>query len=406
VKLKGSWEIWLALRYLLSPKRERLTGVITLLALVGVVLSVAALTIVNGVITGFKEVITEKILSLNPHLSLTFYQASEGKRLVELIEKVIPKQELKGLQLVSTQQGLIIKAGQPVGIILKAVDLRRYSQEKGFKYFRYENFKAEEGGLPVIVGARLRDKLGVALGENLSYLSLEGFYTPFGFFPKISTLKVVGFFETGLYDYDFNLVFTSFDLLTEKKTPQSFTLELKLRDPFQSDSFKKALLSNLGFSYFVLDWQEWNRNLFSALKMEKFGLFVVLSLMVTVSLFTILSAMIMLVSEKRLDIAILRALGATSQSILKVFFWAGFLLSATGVLLGLALGVLVGLILANYPVIKLPGEVYPMEYLPISLRISDLLLIALVTMLISLFSSLYPAKKASSLSPAEILRRD
>ncbi len=401
-----SWELWLALRYILSPKRERFTGIITLIALVGVILSVSALTIVNAVITGFKEVVAEKILSLNPHLSISFYSPEEGTRLIQVVEKSIPKEELQSIQLVSTQQGLIVKGGQPVGIILKAVDLHRYSKERGFKSFRYDLPLALEGAIPVIVGARLRDKLGIAQGDRLTYISIEGFYTPFGFFPRINNLKVVGFFETGIYDYDFNLLFTSFDLYTQKVTPGSYSLELKLKDPFKSQKFKGLLSKNLGLRYHLFDWQDWNRNLFSALKMEKLGLFVVLSLMVAVSLFTILSAMIMLVSEKKADIAILQALGATSRNILKIFFYAGLILSGAGVVLGLSLGIFLSLLLSKYPVIKLPGEVYPVEYMPISLQISDILLIGTVAILISLLSCLYPAKKASQFVPAEILRRE
>lgn len=406
MKLKIPWELWLAIKYLLAPKREPFTGIITILALIGVILSVASLTVVNGVITGFKEIVTEKILSLNPHLSITFHHPTEGKKILEIVEKTLPKEEIRGVQLVSVEQGLIIKAGQPVGIILKAVDLKDYSKEKGFKYFHIENFSPEERALPVVVGARLRDKLGIFQGENLSYLTLEGFYTPFGFFPKISNLKVIGFFETGLYDYDLNLVFTSFESFSAKKNPQNFSIEIKLKDPFKSGEYRNKLLRNLGLSYFILDWQEWNKNLFSALKMEKFGLFVVLSLMVTVSLFSILSAMIMLVSEKRLDIAILRALGVPSKSILKIFFLAGFILSFSGVIFGLIGGVSLGIFLSKYPVIKLPGEVYPVEYMPISLKMGDLLVIGAVTILISLLASLYPAKKASNMTPSEILRRE
>lgn len=401
-----SWELWLALRYLLSPKRERFTGIITLIALIGVILSVSALTIVNAVITGFKEVVAEKVLSLNPHLSISFYSPEEGTKLLKVIEKSISKEELQSLQLVSTQQGLIVKGGQPVGIILKAVDLKHYSKERGFKSFRYDLPSPEEGGIPVIVGARLRDKLGISQGDRLTYISIEGFYTPFGFFPRINHLRVVGFFETGIYDYDFNLLFTSFDLYTQKVTPGSYSLELKLKDPFKSHQFKGILSKNLGLRYHLLDWQDWNRNLFSALKMEKLGLFVVLSLMVAVSLFTILSAMIMLVSEKKADIAILQALGATSRNILKIFFYAGLILSGAGVVLGLSLGVFLSLLLSKYPVIKLPGEVYPVEYMPISLQIFDLFLIGFVAILISLLSCLYPAKKASQFVPAEILRRE
>ncbi|MFN3505541.1 MAG: FtsX-like permease family protein [Caldimicrobium sp.] len=401
---KNSWIVWLALRYVFSRKRERFTGIISWIALTGVILSVASLTVVNAVITGFKEVVAEKILSLNPHLSITFYNPKEGQRIIEVLKDTL-KGDLKGIQLITTQQGLLIRSGQPIGIVLKAVDLDLYQKEKGFKYFKYEK-NEEEGVIPVIIGNRLKEKLGLSLGEKLLYYSVQGLYTPFGFFPKMNTLKVVGFFETGIYDYDFNLIFTSFDNFISKYQPNNFSIEVKLKDPFKSSIYKNHIISKLGYNYFILDWQEWNKNLFTALKMEKLGLFIVLSLMVAVSLFTIISAMIMLVSEKKIDIAILRSLGATSKNILKVFFLAGVLLSGLGVFLGLITGSLIALFLSKYPVVKLPGEVYPVEYMPISLQPIDLMLIGGTAIFISLIASLYPAKKASRFHPAEILRRD
>ncbi|MCS7198816.1 MAG: FtsX-like permease family protein [Caldimicrobium sp.] len=401
-----SWELWLALRYILSPKRERFTGVITTIALIGLILSVASLTVVNAVITGFKEVVKEKILSLNPHLSITLFSPERGREVIKIIEESISVKEIQSIQLVAVQQGLILKGGQPAGVILKAVDLESYSKERGFKKFSYELKELENNTLPIVVGVRLKDKLGIIPEERLSLLTIEGFYTPFGFFPKVIPLKVIGFFESGIYDYDLNLIFTSFNLFSERYQSRNLAIELKLRDPFKSNQHKETLVKTLGPLFPILDWQEWNRSLFSALKMEKIGLFVVLTLMVTVSLFTILSAMVMLVSEKKGDIAILMSLGATSKEILKLFFLAGFILSLIGVFGGLFVGILLILILSRYPVIKLPEEVYPVEYMPVSIQGLDLLLIGLVTILISLLACLYPAKKASSLNPAEILRRE
>lgn len=403
--MKGdAWELWIALKYVFSSKRESFTSIITIIALIGVVLSVSSLTLVNSIITGFKEVVAEKILSLNPHISINFFSPQEGSKVLEVIQETLGK-EIKSIQLTTVQQGLVIKSGQPVGIILKAVDLNRYKQERGFKYFHV--FPYSEGTeLPVIIGTPLKEKLGIKLGDNLNYLSVQGFYTPFGFFPKFLPLKVVGFFETGIYDYDFNLIFSSFDYFQKKITPQQFSFEIKLKNPFKSLEYKSKLQKKLGNYYYILDWQEWNKNLFSALKMEKMGLFIILSLMVVVSLFTIISAMIMLVAEKKVDIAILRSLGATSKNILKIFLYAGFFLSGIGILLGLSLGSFLALLLSHYPIVKLPSEVYPVEYMPVKLKIVDLLIIASVSFLISLFTSLYPAKKAALLRPAEILRKE
>ena len=140
-------------------------------------------------------------------------------------------------------------------------------------------------------------------------------------------LEIAGFFETGVYDYDIGMIYAPFKNFIAKFHPDTFTFEIKLKDPFKSHIYEAELLGKLGYNVSLLDWQDWNRNLFTALKMEKLGLFVVLSLMVAVSLFTILAAMIMLVSEKKVDIAILRALGANSRSILKIFFYSGLILA-------------------------------------------------------------------------------
>ncbi|MCX8041791.1 MAG: FtsX-like permease family protein [Thermodesulfobacteriaceae bacterium] len=400
-----NWEIFIAFKYIFSPKRERFTGIISTVAVIGVALSVCALTVVNAVITGFKEALTEKILSLNPHLSITFYNPQFKTKILEIIQAEIPSKELFSLQESSSLQGLIIKEGQPIGIILKAVNLENFKKEKGFKKFELiikEGFLKHE--VPIIIGEKLKQKLGLKTGDELKFITIEGVFTPFGFFPKFFTFKVAGSFETGVYDYDLNLVFVDYSSFIRKFKPLNFSLEIKLKDPFKSQLYKERLLTHLGFQVSLLDWQEWNRNLFAALQMEKIGLFIVLTLMVMVSLFTILAAMIMLVNEKKIDIAILRALGANFKSILKIFFFCGFILSFIGVILGLLLGISLCIFLSHYPIIKLPTEVYPVEYMPVKLQVLDLLLVSLVAIIISVLACLYPAKKATQIIPAEILR--
>ncbi|PMP68741.1 MAG: hypothetical protein C0190_01055 [Thermodesulfobacterium geofontis] len=404
--LNLNWEFWIALKYVFSPKRERFTGIISLISIIGVALSVGALTVVNSVITGFKEAVSEKILSLNPHLSITYRNPKIRENLFKIIKKEIPPKEIISIQETSSLQGLIIFSGNPVGIILKATNLESLKKERGFKKFKIEAtyLNNEKGALPIIIGEKLKERLGLSLGEKIRFISVEGFYTPFGFFPKITTFVVAGTFETGVYDYDLNLVFTSFNLFSQKFKPNNYSLEIKLKDPFKSEEFKRGILSHLDFGVHIFDWQEWNRNLFAALKMEKLGLFVVLTLMVTVSLFTIIAAMIMLVSEKKMDIAILRALGVSSKSILKIFFFCGLILSLIGVMAGLILGSSLCILLSHYPVIKLPSEVYPVEYMPVKLKILDIFIINVVAVFISVLACLYPAKKASEIIPAEILR--
>ncbi|MBZ4681031.1 FtsX-like permease family protein [Thermodesulfobacterium sp.] len=408
MSFSNHWRLWLALKYVFSRKRERFTGIIAVIAVLGVALSVGALTVVNAVITGFKEAVAEKILSLNPHITITFWEEGLTPKIKTLVEKEIPKDQLLSLQETSSIQGLIIARSHPIGIVLKASNLDMLAKEKGFKVFYVEKdfliSAKEEKVVPVVVGKKLRDRLGLGVGEVLNFMSAQGMFTPFGFMPKILDLKVVGWFETGVYDFDLNLVFAPSETFFSYLTPTNRSLEIKLKDPFKSGIYKDRLLSSLGFGVQILDWQEWNRNLFAALKMEKLGLFVVLSLMIAVSLFTIIAAMIMLVSEKKMDIAILRALGASSKDVMILFFYSGFLFAVIGVLLGLVLGGSLCWVLSKYPVVKLPSDVYPVEYMPVSLKFFDLLVIVLVSLLISLLACLYPAKKASEVMPAEVLR--
>ncbi len=401
------WELWIALKYVFSPKREKFTGIISLIAIIGVTLSVGALTVVNAVITGFKAAVTQKILSLNPHISISFKDKTLKPKIIKIIKKEIPQNQILSIQETSTLQGLLLPYGHPIGIILKAVPLNSLKKEKGFnelKIYKKLLKTSSDRTLPVIIGKKLAERLGIDLGDKITFMSAEGIYTPFGFFPKITTLRVVGFFETGVYDYDFNLVFTPLSDFLKRFNPQSYSIEIKLKDPFKSNIYKKRIAMDLGLNASVFDWQEWNRNLFAALKMEKLGLFVVLTLMITVSLFTIIAAMTMLVSEKKMDIAILRALGVSSRSILKIFFFCGVILSFIGVGTGLALGSAICVFLSHYPIIKLPSEVYPVEYMPVVLRFCDIIIISVIAIVISVLACLYPAKKASEIMPAEILR--
>ena len=408
MRFSNNWRVWLAFKYVFSRKRERFTGIIAIIAILGVALSVGALTVVNAVITGFKEAVAEKILSLNPHITITFWNPDLALKIKTLVEKEIPKNELISLQETSSVQGLIIARSHPIGVVLKASNFSGLQRERGFKVFYVEkkllNSQIPQGSLPIVVGKKLKDRLGLEVGDVLNFMSAEGMFTPFGFVPKIINLKIVGWFETGVYDFDLSLVFAPSEVFFAYLNPVNRSLEVKLKDPFKSQIYKERLVASLGFEAQILDWQEWNRNLFAALKMEKLGLFVVLSLMIAVSLFTIIAAMVMLVSEKKMDIAILRALGASSKDVMTLFFYSGFLFAFIGVVLGLVLGSSLCILLSKYPVVKLPSDVYPVEYMPVSLKFFDIVVIVFVSMFISLVACLYPAKKASEIMPAEVLR--
>ena len=402
-----SWEFWLAWKYAFSKRKKGFTTLISIIAVVGVALSVASLIVVNGVMQGFQEIVTDKILSLNPHISITFYQPQDFFVIDKLIKKIIPKSEIRSIYESAEVQGLIVGGGVNTGVMLKGMPLKALFSERYIKFEQVDkkallNSKSEV--IPVIMGKKLADRLGILPGDMLRFISAQGIVTPFGFFPKVSVLKVVGFFSTGIYDYDTGLLYAPFQRVKRLLHPEFYTLEIKLKDPFKAHFYKEEIQSRLKGLCGILDWQEWNRNFFAALKLERFGLFVVLTLMIVVSLFTIIAAMVMLVSEKEKDIAILRAFGASRGSVLRMFFYSGLLLSGLGVFIGVLIGTGLCEFLSRYPVVKLPGGVYPVEYMPVSLHPGDVFLIAFIAVIISVFACLYPAKKAAETVPVQVLR--
>ena len=403
--LRGTgWELWLALRYVFSKKKERFTSIISIIAIIGVALSVASLIVVNAVMVGFKQAVVEKILSLNPHITIDYLDKNQAPEIVKLVKKIIPASELKSVEKTATFQGMLITDAGSVGIMLKGIHFDSLKKEKQI-ILKIFNIPSDKTKIPVIIGKKLAERFGIVPGENLKFLSVQGTFTPFGFFPKVIPLKVKGVFSTGIYDYDTGIVFAPYNLITKRLTPSYYAIEVKLKDPFKAHFYKERIQSALGFgTATVMDWQEWNRNFFAALKMERLGLFVVLTLMIIVSLFTIIAAMTMLVNDKKKDIAILRAFGTPSGGILRIFFFCGFILSLIGVGIGLVLGCSLCEFLAHYPIIKLPSEVYPVEYMPVALRLQDVILISGLAVLISVVACLYPAKKASQTVPVEVLR--
>ena len=403
--LRGTgWELWLALRYVFSRKKEKFTSIISIIAIIGVTLSVASLIVVNAVMVGFKQAVVEKILSLNPHINIDYYDKVQTQKIVKLVKRVIPHSELKSIERTATFQGMLITDAGSVGVMLKGIDLNSLKREKQVR-LKIFDISSNKTKIPVIIGKKLAEKFGIVPGESLRFLSVQGTFTPFGFLPRIIPLRVKGFFSTGIYDYDTGIVFAPYDLIVKRLSPSYYAIEVKLKDPFKAHFYKERIQSALGFgTATVMDWQEWNRNFFAALKMERLGLFVVLTLMIVVSLFTIIAAMTMLVNDKKKDIAILRAFGTSSGGILRIFFFCGFILSLIGVGIGLVLGCSICEFLAHYPIIKLPSEVYPVEYMPVALRIKDVILISGVAIVISVIACLYPAKKASQTVPVEVLR--
>jgi lipoprotein-releasing system permease protein len=227
-----------------------------------------------------------------------------------------------------------------------------------------------------------------------------------GVIPKILTCEVVGIFDTGMYEYDSSLAYVSLTTARNflKMGDEVHGLELKISDIYQAGEIASALMAALGPGYVAKDWMMMNKNLFSALKLEKTGMFIALVLIVLVAAFNIISTLIMVVMEKTKDIAILKSMGATSKSIMRIFIYEGLIIGFTGTFFGVGGGLGICKLLSRYHFIKLPSDVYPMTTLPVKILPLDVTLIAVSAVLITFLATLYPSWQAARVDPAEALR--
>ena len=259
----------------------------------------------------------------------------------------------------------------------------------------------------VILGQQLARDLRVGVGSKVRLISPSGPLTPMGVIPKITTSRVVGIFESGMYEYDSSLAYMAIPavqkFLDAGDIVHGIEVTVAEKDLTKADKIAAEINAELGPGTITRDWMAMNRNLFAAFKLEKIGMFICVALIILVAALNIISALIMVVMEKGRDIAILKSMGATSSSIMKIFFLQGLIIALTGTALGVLGGLGLCELLSRYQFIELPSNVYPMTTLPIKVLPLDILIIASCSIVISLLATLYPSWKASQVKPAEVL---
>ncbi|MBU4069043.1 MAG: FtsX-like permease family protein, partial [Proteobacteria bacterium] len=258
----------------------------------------------------------------------------------------------------------------------------------------------------IILGKELAKNLGVMQGDPVYLLSPMGMISPIGHIPTMKRFKVAGLFESGMYEYDRTLSYINIkDAQKILRMGDSVNgIEVRVNDIYNARNIADRIVKKLGFQYWARDWMQMNQNLFSALKLEKTVMFIILALIVLVAAFNIASTLIMMVMEKTKDIAILKAMGATDKSIRKIFVFKGIAIGSIGTILGVCLGFILCTVLKYYQFIELPGDVYYITTLPVKLELLDVVMIASAAMAISFLATLYPARQASKLDPVEAIR--
>jgi lipoprotein-releasing system permease protein len=328
----------------------------------------------------------------------------------EVIEKVRAESEILALSPFVLGQVMVSAGKKGQGVYIRGIDPDREAQTteigKHLKEGSLNALEPQEGVAGIILGSELAGRLGVFLNDTVSVLSPTGEIGPLGMLPKVRKFRVAGIFDVGMFEYDSNLVIVSMKSAQEFFGLQDAVtgIEVKVSDIYKADIIRDRIQKTLGFPYHARDWMQMNKNLFSALKLEKFAMFVILVLIILVASFNIVSTLMMNVIEKQREIAILKTMGATNRGIMTIFLIQGSLIGIFGTVLGLLGGLLLSYIVNSYELIKLPPDIYYLSHLPVKLKVADLLAVCVSAILISFLSTLYPAWQASKLDPIEPLR--
>ena len=307
---------------------------------------------------------------------------------------------------------MAIAAGtQSDGIVLRGIIPKQEEKVSQLKDYLFKGSLALERVSPdslpgIALGSILADNLGVLPGEDVVLFSLDQQAASVATTPKATKFKVVGLFETGMYEYDAALAYISLPEaqrllgMGEKVTG----LEVKVKDFYQADKVGGRIEEELGSQFMASDWMHMHKNLFSWISLEKYAMFLALSLIVAVAAFNIVSTLVMIVLEKKKEIGILKSMGSTSTSVSKIFIYEGLIIGAIGSVLGTGLGFVLCWIQQSFKVISLPPDIYFISSLPIDMRPGDFVLIGLAAILIAFAATIYPARKAAGLSPVEAIR--
>ncbi|MFZ1981175.1 MAG: lipoprotein-releasing ABC transporter permease subunit [Smithella sp.] len=423
------YELFISKRYLSAKRKQVFVSVITFISIFGIFLGVAALIIVLAVMNGFEEDLRTKILGIKSHIELTTDLTGPMKDYQSVREKIADVEGVVASTPFIYSQAMIRSSNGVMGVVIRALDTQSAFKvinlgkikEGNIEYLNkipHEislNYKSN--GVPpdgIVIGKEMARTLGVFLYDTITIISPVSISTPMGMVPRMKKFVVVGIFESGFYEYDSTLAYLSLqscqDFLQMGNTVTG--IDIKVDDIYKADGIARKIQSKLGFPFWTQNWMQMNKNLFSALKLEKHVMFIILSLIVLVAAFNIISALIMIVMEKNKDIAILKSMGATSRSIMKIFIFQGLIIGVIGTALGCVTGLAVALNLQKISIIVekifrfkiLPGDVYYLSELPSKVNYGDIVIIVVGTLFICFLSTIYPSLRASRTDPAEALR--
>jgi lipoprotein-releasing system permease protein len=400
------FELLIGLRYLRSKGGRGFLSLLTVIAMAGMAIGVMALIVVLAVMSGFEDELRSKILGTTSHILVMDVSGRGIENPERALEVIRTKPEISSAAPFVLQQVMLSHGEAATGVVLRGIDpeAERRDLQRRVKQGDLADLAGPDA--TVALGRELARTLGAFVGDTVTAISPRGAVTAVGTIPKMRPLRVVAIFEIGLYEYDSALAYTSI------ATAQQFAdmggrvsgIEVRLGDVYQARRVSKEIGAALGMPFWTRDWTEMNRNLFSAIQLEKTAMFVILTLIIFVAAFAIISHLILMVAEKRREIGVLRALGASGGSITLVFMAEGVLIGLVGTVVGTVLGVTIGLVQDRYHVVKIPGDVYQLSELPMKMHPPELVLIAVAALALSFLATLYPSRQAARLHPVDVLR--
>ncbi len=412
------YELFIGLRYLKAKRKQAFISLITVISTAGIALGVMALIVVLAVMSGFENDLMRKILGTNAHVWVLSGGGGDLRNPQEVIRIARETEGVVAAAPFTFHQVMLSFEGRAVGTVLRGVDLASSAEVTDLPRTITE---VDPAAVPPVVGGRgesfdpsgiilgrsLAATLGARIGSTLTVISpLGGMVTPLGLAPRVRPFQVVGFFEVGMYEYDSALAYIPLP------TAQRFFgmgeavtgVEVKVADIYQAGRIAREIRQRGGYPIYTRDWMQTHRNLFSAIRLEKIAMFVILTMIVLVAAFNIVSTLTLMVMDKGSEIGILKAMGATSQSVMAIFMVGGVVIGLVGTVAGTVGGYLICWLQATYKIVKLRGDVYFLDTLPILLKTSDMVVIALAALLLSFLATLYPSWRAAQVDPVVAIR--
>ncbi|MGB9755564.1 MAG: FtsX-like permease family protein [Desulfurella sp.] len=394
---KFNFENFLAIKYISSKKEEKLISLSSLLSIISIAIGVGALILVLGIMNGFDKMLESKIIGANPHIMVKNFNGT-----FTLDNKII--NTIKSDKLVSNvyssliEQCIISANGQSSGSILNGIDFKS-------KPYIEKYIKGNTNG--IVLGKELMKAVGVSVGQNVRVTLAYAKPSAVGFSPVSFEAPVTGIFDSGMYEYDLAFSYIPINLLWKNMQTydQINTININLYNPYNINKVGNFLDHVLPSNYYFVTWAQMNKNFFTALKLEKIAMGIILLLIIIVAAFDIMNSLTMLVMEKVKDIAILVSLGATSKNIKNIFIKQGLILGIIGTVIGDFLGLSLGYILKHYNIVSLPKQVYYITKIPVDITLTYVVGISIISIGLCTLASLYPASKASKMNVIEVLRQ-